>query len=65
MKLKIKQFKRWLQVQRDGYTVAQFLSRKAAEEFVRDASPFPCNQMGYETVNQRIGRVTGHLIIYP
>lgn len=34
-KLKIRTFKRWFQVVHNGYTVAQFLSRHEAEDYVR------------------------------
>ena len=53
-KLKIKRFKHWYQVVRDGYTVAQFLHRTQAEEFIRDnREGCPSIDLGWEAVSRR------------
>lgn len=52
-KLKIRRFKQWFQVVRDGYTVAQFLHRRQAEDYISSAGNFPSSGMGHEAVSRR------------
>ncbi len=68
-KLKIRTFKRWFQVVHNGYTVAQFLSRREAEDYVRQeggADSIPSLGIGYETTyNRRSYGTMRRIKIYP
>ena len=66
--LKIKHWKQWWLVQRQGYTIAQFLSHDAAVEYkAMQRSPFAAAEagLGNEYVSQRKGRTIRQINVYP
>lgn len=66
-KPRIKRFKNWWQIVKDGYTVTQFLSRTQAESFLDICSDFPAAQLnlGEERVSQKKGFSMRRISIYP